>query len=347
MSRAVRFYETGGPEVLRLEDLADDALRDGEVRLRILAFGLNRSECQLRDGSYPMMGARFPTRLGREACGIVEEVAANAPADLVGRRVTTIAKVVDVQRYGVYGERAIVPLAALAPWPEPLDPIGATAVWQQYLTAYGPLVELGRLEAGQWVLVTAAASSVGHAALQIVNALGGQAIATTRDAAKAAHLRAAGAAHGIVVGADTDIAAEAMKITGDAGVSLVLDPVAGPGLERLAAAAAPGATIFLYGQLDPTPAPFPVVPVLRKGLAFRGYTLWEIVLDEALLARAQDWILTRIADGTLRPKIDRVFELDEIVEAHRYMESNRQMGKIVVRVDRDAAGARNATGERP
>lgn len=340
MSRAVRFHETGGPEVLRLEDLPDETLREGEARLRILAFGLNRSECQLRDGSYPMMGARFPTRLGREACGIVEEVAADAPADLVGRRVTTIPKVLDVQRYGVYGERAIVPVAALAPWPEPLDPVGAAAVWQQYLTAYGPLVEFGRLEAGQWVLVTAAASSVGHAAIQIVNSLGGRAIATTRDAGKAAHLRDAGADHVIVVGADTDIAAEAMNITGNAGVSLILDPVTGPWLESLADAAAPGATIFLYGQLDPRPAPFPVVPVLRKGLSLRGYTLWEIVLDDPILARAQDWILTRIGDGTLRPEIDRVFSLDEIVEAHRYMESNRQKGKIVVRVDNNATEAR-------
>jgi len=319
--------------VLRIETLPDEPLGEREVRLRVLAFGLNRSECQLRAGTYPMMDASFPTRLGREACGIVEEIGPGVADSLIGRRVTTIPKVVDVRRYGVYGERAIVPEAALAPWPDALDAVEATAIWQQYLTAYGPLVAHTPVRAGQWVLITAAASSVGHAAIQVVNAMGGSAIATTRSADKVPGLLAAGAAEAIVIGPGTDIAKEVLARTDDAGAAMVLDPISGPGIEALTAAAAPGGTIYLYGQLDPRPTPLPLVPVMRKGLSVRGYTLWEIVLDDAALAHAQEWILTRIAAGILRPHIDCVFAFDEIVEAHRYMESNRQNGKIVVLVD--------------
>jgi NADPH2:quinone reductase len=332
MPRAVLFQETGGPEVLTIEEVPDEAPGAGEVKLRVLAFGLNRSECQLRAGTYPMMAAVFPSRIGREACGIVEAVGAGVEGIAAGDWVTTIPNVVEVQRYGVYGDMAIVPAGAVAPWPDGLSATEATAVWQQYLTAYGPLVAYGKVGKGDVVLITAATSSVGHGCIELAKAAGATTIATTRDRAKRDDLTASGADH-VIVTSEEDLVARVLEITGGGGARVVLDPIAGPGIAALADAAAQGGEIYLYGQLDRTTTPFPLIPLLRKGLTIRGYTLWEIVLDRMKLNAAKSHILGLLGSGAIRPRIDRVFSLEEIVEAHRYMESNRQNGKIVVAVD--------------
>jgi NADPH:quinone reductase-like Zn-dependent oxidoreductase len=136
----------------------------------------------------------------------------------------------------------------------------------------------------------------------------------------------------VIVTDEEDLAQRVMAITAGTGASIIFDPGAGPSLESLAAAAAPGATIFEYGALAPAPTPFPLFTALAKGLAVRGYTLFEIVRDAEKLARARHYIHDALQSGKLKPVIDRTFPLDTIVEAHRYMESNRQKGKIVVTV---------------
>jgi NADPH2:quinone reductase len=215
--------------------------------------------------------------------------------------------------------------------PAGLSHLEAAASWQQYLTAYGPLVEPATLRPGDAVLITAASSSVGRGAIQMARLLGCEVIATTRSRAKCDVLLAGGAHH-VIVTDEEDLAARVAAITGGKGVRLALDPIAGPGLSALAEAAGQGATIVEYGQLSREPTPFPLLAVLRKHLTIRGYTLWEITLDPARRRRAVDYIAGHLAHGTLRPVIDRVFTLDQIVEAHRYIESGRQTGKIVIDV---------------
>ena len=329
--RIVRLYEVGGPEVLRLETVPREAPRPGEVRLAVRAIGLNNSEAQYRRGEYPMRGTTFPTRLGRECSGLVEAVGDGVRSVRPGDEVSTVPSF-DIQRGGVYGEWAIVPAAALVPMPAALSHVEGAAVWQQYLTAYGPLVEHGALGPGDCVLVTAASSSVGRGAMQMAKLLGCEVVAVTRSPAKVEALRAGGADH-VIVASEEDLVSRVAAITGGRGFRLALDPVAGPGLAALAQAAGTAASIVEYGQLSREPTPFPLLDVLRKGLAIRGYTLWEITLDPARLARAVDWIGSRLASGALRPVIDRVFALDQIVEAHHYIESGRQNGKIVVDVE--------------
>ena len=132
---------------------------------------------------------------------------------------------------------------------------------------------------------------------------------------------------------DEEDMAEQMKTIGNGkGANLVFDPVAGPFLEKLARAAAPGATIFEYGLLSGQPTPFPLIDALGKGLSVRGYVLFEIVQQPKLMAAGKQFVFDGLTSGTLKPVIDRTFALDEIVDAHRYMESNRQRGKIVVTV---------------
>ena len=136
----------------------------------------------------------------------------------------------------------------------------------------------------------------------------------------------------MIVTDQEDLVERAMALTNGKGVDVVFDPVAGPLLEQLAAVTAQGGIIFEYGALSPKPTPYPLFPALAKGLTIRGYTLFEIVKQPDALNRGKEYIYNGLRSGALKPIIDRKFRLDDIVEAHRYMESNRQLGKIVVTV---------------
>ena len=329
MPKIVRFHATGDADVLRIEDLPLAEPGEGEVRLKVEAIGLNRAEVMFRRGQY-LETPECPSRLGYEAAGTVDAVGPGVSDLQVGDRVSTIPSF-SIGKYGVYGESAIVPAYAAVPYPDNLTPVEGAAIWMQYLTAFGALIEYGRTRAQDSVLITAASSSVGLAAIQISKNAGATAIATTRGADKKPFLLEAGADH-VIVTDEEHLAERVMEITSGTGVRIVFDPVAGPLLETLAEAAAPGATIFEYGALAPAPTPFPLFTALAKGLTIRGYTLFEIVQDAEKLARGTQYIRDALQSGKLKPVIDSTFSLDEIVEAHRYMESNRQRGKIVVRV---------------
>jgi len=329
MARIVRFHETGGPEVLRIDELPLPEPGEGEVRLKVEAIGLNRAEVMFRRGQY-LEEPELPSRIGYEAAGVIDAVGPGVTGLRVGDRVSTIPAF-SVGKYGVYGESAVVPAYAAAHYPESLSPVEGAAIWMQYITAYGALVEYGKLQAGDAVVITAASSSVGRAAIELCRDAGAVAIATTRIAGKRQALLDGGASQVVVTDAE-DLAARVMEITEGRGANLCFDPVAGPFLAKLADACAAGATIFEYGALYPEATAYPLFAALRKGLTVRGYTLFELVRQPATLERIKGYISVRLASGRLKPAIDRTFPLEEIVEAHRYMESNQQNGKIVVTV---------------
>lgn len=331
MARAVFFDRLGPPEVLEIREVPLARPGPGEVRLAVEAFGLNRSESQMRRGTYPMIDASFPSRVGKEAVGCVEAVGPGVSGVEPGSRVTTIP-CFDMHRFGVYGDSAIVPADALAPVPRGLSPIQATAIWQQYLTAYGPLVEYSRLGPESTVLVTAATSSVGHACIQVAKFHGAHVIATTRQELKASRLVETGADHVIITSREA-LATEVLALTGGKGVDVIVDSISGPIVTDLAECAAPGGRIFLYGRLDERPTPYPLITCMKKGLSITGYTLWELVLDPVRRRRAEQWIIDRLESQAFLPVIDRVFTLDEIVQAHAYMDANQSNGKLVVAVD--------------
>jgi NADPH:quinone reductase-like Zn-dependent oxidoreductase len=327
MAKIVRFHETGEADVLKVEELPVESPKEGEVRLRVEAIGLNRAEIMFRRGEY-LEPPELPSRIGYEAAGVVDAVGPGVTDVSVGDRVSTVPSF-PVGKYGVYGESAIVPAYAVARYPENLSPVEGAAIWMQYITAYGALIELGGISKGDAVLIPAASSSVGLAAIQLARAKDATAVALTRGSDKKAFLLEQGAHHVIVTG-EEDLVQRTLDITDGKGSRIIFDPVAGPGLEKLAEAAADGAIIFLYGVLDSRPTPFPLFPALMKGLTIRGYTLFEIVGDPEKFARGRGYVYDGLKSGLLKPVIDRVFKLDEIADAHRYMESNRQMGKIVV-----------------
>ena len=329
MPTIVRFHENGGPENLKLEELPTQEPGKGEVRLRVKALGLNRAESMFYRGQY-LEQATFPSRLGYEAAGVVEAVGEGVDAKWVGKPAATIPNFLMTQ-YGTLGEEAVVPVGALAEYPANLTAEQASAIWMQYLTAYGALVHYGQVKAGDFVSIPAASSSVGLAAIQIVRDAGGTAIAVTRTSAKWAELLELGAQH-VIVSEEEDYVARVKEITGGRGVRLTFDPVAGPFVEKLADAAAPGGIIFQYGALSLAPTPFPLFVALTKGLSMQGYTLREITQDAHQREVAVKYVFDRLADGRFVPKIAKTFSFKDTVAAYKYLESNQQVGKVVITV---------------
>jgi NADPH:quinone reductase-like Zn-dependent oxidoreductase len=330
MPRIVRFHETGGPEVLKIAEEPLVEPREGEVRLRVQALGLNRAEAMFRSGGY-LEAAQFPSRLGYEAAGVVEAIGAGVSSVRVGDRVSTIPAF-PLSTHGVYGESAVVPAFAVASYPEHFTPEQGSAVWMQYVTAWVGLMERGQLEQGQVVLITAASSSVGLAAIQVAKATGAIAIAATRKLDKKARLLQVGADH-VVVTEQEDLPKRVMEITGGKGANAIFDPVSGPYVETLAQVAAPGATLLIYGALDLRATPYPLFPALRKGLWIHSFTLFECTTQPAARERAKRYVDEGLKSGALNPIVDpKVFTLDQIGDAHRYLESNQQFGKVVVTV---------------
>jgi NADPH:quinone reductase-like Zn-dependent oxidoreductase len=329
MSRIVRFHRTGGPEVLQIDELDIGLPKAGEVRIRVRALGLNRAEAMFRSGAY-LESPNLPARLGYEAAGEVDALGEGVLGFALGDAVSTIPAF-SMNQYGVYGDAAIVPSHAVVKHPARLSWTDAAAIWMQYLTAYGALVEIGGLARGEAVVITAASSSVGLAAIQIVNSLGGVSIAATRTDAKRDALFKAGAKH-VIATQRQDLAQEVMRVTDGKGTRIAFDPVCGGGVEALANGMSEGGTIFLYGALAAESTPFPLFTALAKNLVVRGYTLFSVVGKPESLARAKRFVIDGLDAGHLKPVIARTFALQDIVQAHRFLESNEQFGKIVVTI---------------
>lgn len=329
MGKVVRFDRLGGPEVLQFHEEPDTEPGEGEVRISVAAIGLNRAEVMFRSGPY-LYQPQFPSRIGYEAVGVVDAIGPGVEGLDLGERVSTIP-LFDLGKYGVYGEKAIVPAAMATAYPAQLTPVQAAALWMAYITAYGALFDIGHIGPETTVLITAASSSVGIAAIQIAKAEGAKVIAVTRTSAKRHALLREGADE-VVASCEEPLAERVMALTGNAGANLIFDAVGGSLIEQLADAAASGAQIIEYGFLSGEPAPFPAFKAVVKNLCVRGYTYFTIAGDPDKLARCREYIFNGVETGVLRPVVDKVFALDEIVEAHRYLEAGKQNGKVVVQV---------------
>ena len=325
MSRVVVFDETGEPDVMRIVDEPVAAPAAGEVRIKIEAIGVNPLDQMLRAGTAPRT-ARLPhARLGCEATGTVEAPGSGVEGLATGDPVI-ITAVPDMDVNGTYAEYTTLPAARVVKRPADLDVHGAAALWVTYSTAYGGLVEKAGMRPGDRVLITAASGGVGLAAIQIANQIGAVPIAASRHAGKRSDLLAAGAA-AVVVTDEEDVVEGVRRHTDGIGADIVLDSVLGPGLPELARAAKPGGTLVTVGMLDPRPAPYPTAPI-----TLHRYMSFEHTLDPVVVRRMAAFLAAGLRTGALRPVVDRVFGLDDIVEAHRYLEQGERFGKIVVTV---------------
>lgn len=327
MPRSVRFHEVGGPEVLKIESVATPVPGSGQVRIRVKAIGLNRAEAMYRSGAY-VQEPVFPAQLGYEAAGEIDAIGPDVAGFAAGDRVSVIPAF-DFADYGLYGELVLAPARATVKHPSTLSWEEAAATWMQYITVWGALIDLAKLGRGDVLLLPAASSSVGLAAIQIAHHVGAMPIALTRTSAKTAELKEAGAAH-VIATEEQDLVAEVMRLTVGEGARVVFDPVGGPTFAKLAEATAVGGILFVYGALSPEPTVLPVLAVLGRHLTIRGYELFEVTGDDIKIEAVKRFIIDGLASGVFRPKIAKTFPFNQIVEAHRYLESNAQVGKVVV-----------------
>lgn len=330
MSTEVIFNEIGGPEVLQLVDKPAPAPGAGEVLVEMRSIGMNRSDVAFRSGKY-LIKANVPCSLGVEGMGIVAALGDGTSRFNVGDRVSILPAFPQGGRYATYLSEGVFPVDSLIPVPEKLDDVGASAIWVSALTAWGALVELGRLGKGDYVLISAATGSVGLAAIQVARSVGAVPIATTRTSAKAQPLKDAGAAH-VVVSDEQDVPTTVRQIVGDQGLRMAFDPIAGPFAESLVPCMRNEGIIFIYGGLSDQPMQFDRRPILSKGLSLAGYNVGQILTRPDRLERGRAFVEAGLASGTLSPFISKVFSLKDVVDAHRYMESNSHIGKLVLTV---------------
>lgn len=327
MCKIIRFHQTGGPDVLQIDNVDVAAPKAKEVQIRVKALGINRAEIMYRTGQY-VIEPQFPAVLGYEAAGIVEAVGPDVTEFVVGDTVSVVPAF-SFADYGLYGELVNAPAHAVVKHPENLSFIEAAATWMMFVTAYGALIEFGKLEAGETVLIGAASSSVGLAAIQIANMVGATPIALTRSSKKRQALLDAGAVH-VIATQEQDLISEVMALTDGKGARMAFDPVGGPDAGKILQTLSMQGIFFQYGALDNRDIPVPVMDILSKHLTLRGYELFEITGDLDKLEQAKNFINHGLANGELRPIINRTFAFEEMAEAHSYMESNTQVGKIVV-----------------
>jgi NADPH:quinone reductase-like Zn-dependent oxidoreductase len=329
MSRTIQFAKAGGPEVLEFVEQQVRAPGPNEVRINVKAIGINRAEAMWRTDIY-IEPVKFPAGLGYEAAGVVDAVGPGVSGIAVGDDVSVIPSF-SMNQYSTYGEVIIAPDYAVVKHPKTLSYSDAASVWMMFVTAYGALIEDAKVTKGDFVIIPAASSSVGLAAIQIANYAGATTIALTRTSEKRGQLLEAGAAH-VIATEESDLVQEVMRITGGNGARVAFDPVGGPTFAKLIAALSFGGIAFIYGALSTEVTPLPVLDMIAKVTTVKAHNIWLTSGDETRRKAAVEFVLKGLESGALKPVIDRTFKFDDIVEAHRYLEKNGQFGKIVVTV---------------
>jgi NADPH:quinone reductase-like Zn-dependent oxidoreductase len=329
MSRVIKFEKSGGPEVLKFVEREVPAPGPTELRIKVKAIGINRAESMWRNDAY-IEPVKFPASLGYEAAGIVDALGRDVEGYAVGDSVNLMPSF-SMNDYTTYAEVIIAPHYAVVQQPPSLSFVEAASIWMMFVTAYGALIEDARVTQGDFVVIPAASSSVGLAAIQLTNYAGATSIALTRTSEKRRKLLDAGAAH-VIATDEVDLVAEVKRITGGKGARVVFDPVGGPAFSKLISALSFQGTAYIYGALSEEVTSLPLLEMIAKMVTVKAHNIWLTSGDKARQKAAVDYVLKGFAAGALRPVIDRVFKFDEMVEVHRYLEKNAQFGKIVVTV---------------
>ncbi len=247
MSRIVRFNKIGVPEVLKIETINPLPPSNDEVCIQVKAIGLNRAEAAYRAGKYLQI-PQLPSRIGYEASGIVKAVGPNVK-EFVPGDIVSFAPIPDMGKYGVYGDMATAPARYVIKHPSSLSFEEAAASWMQYLTAYGALIDIAQLAQGDYIVIPAASSSVGLAAIQLANLIKAIPIAMTRTSQKKLELEKAGAKH-VIISEEEDIAKRINEITQGKGARVIFDPVGGKTVLALAEGMSIYGILFQYGFLS-------------------------------------------------------------------------------------------------
>jgi len=324
--RAVVYDEPGDPEVLRLAEVPEPEPGPGEVLLRVHSTALNRADLLQRRGFYPPPPGASAI-LGLEAAGEVEALGEGVDTWKPGDRVCALLA------GGGYAEKVAVPAVQVMAAPQGMDLVVAGAVPEAFITAHDNLVTRGRLRAGETVLIHGGTGGVGTAAIQVARRAGARVLATAGSPERVTFCRELGAHEGIDHHAE-DFVERTRELTDGRGADVILDVMGAAYLERNLRALARDGRLVIIGMQGGIHAEIDLNTLLSNRLSVQGTILRNRPVEQKgeIVRRFAAEALPGFADGSLRPLIDRVLPLEQVVEAHRAMEAGGHLGKIVLRV---------------
>lgn len=324
--RAAVITQPGGPEVFAIQELPDPSPGPQEVLVAVHATALNRADLLQRRGRYSGPPGTRDDVPGLEMAGVIEAVGEQVVGWHAGDRVMALLG------GGGYGSRVVVHERLVMPVPERLSLEEAAAIPEVFLTAFDALFLQCELRSGESVLIHAAGSGVGTAAIQIAKAAGCRVFGTAGSTDKLADARALGLDVGIDYHSE-DFAGVIARETGGRGVDVILDVIGGPYWAANMASLAPLGRMVIVGTMGGAKIEVDLGALMGKRLRVHGTTLRARPLEQkaAVTQAFIHRVLPLIERGAVRPVIDRVYPLDEVAEAHRRMEANANFGKIVLR----------------
>ncbi len=321
--RAVVLRSYGGPDALTIEEVDDPVPGRDEILVDVAHTAINRADILQRMGLYPDPRRRAIEIPGLEYAGVVSAVG----ADVVGWAVGDSA--MGIEAGGCYAEKVVTHARQALPVPTSVASIDAAAVPEVFLTAWDALVVQGGLTSGRWALVHAGASGVGTAGIQIAKAIGAR-VAVTCSAGKVDACRELGADVALERSPADWLGSLSEQVPG--GVDVVLDVIGGDETDRNLKAVRMDGTIVQVGLMGGASASVNVGLILSKRITWIGTTLRARPIERklALSQRFIDEVLPLFDTGALRPVVDSRYAFDDIADAHRHMEANANVGKILI-----------------
>jgi len=328
MAKVLRLHEYKGLDGIRLDDISVTEPGHGQVRINVDRFALNYGDFEMFEDEYTFSLGTLPARFGDECSGVIDAVGQGVTGFKVGDKVSSLPWM--NAGFGIAGEFAIVPADFVTHYPDNLSVDEASSVWIAYLTAYYPLFDDAGIKPDDYVLITAASSSAGIAAMEVCRMVGAKTIGTSRSTNNHEFLKEIGFDH-VIAQTDGNMSESIMEFTSGKGVRIIYDPIGGAIVQEYADAFAQNAIVFLYGGMDPTETTLPEMQMTEKAVVFMPYTLYNYIYDKEGRERGLKFCYDGLKSGQLRPFVEKVFPIEEFKDAFEYQQkATRRVGKLLI-----------------
>jgi NADPH2:quinone reductase len=331
MPKVLRIHQPIGIDGLRIDEVPLATPPENYVRIKVSACGLNWGDVDYMRDNYTESLAKLPARFGGDTVGIIDAIGTAVDSSWLEQRVCSIPYFYGPN--GEHGEFALIDQNYIVPAYEGFTDIQAASVWGQYTTAYFGLIKQGKLETGQNILISAATSTAGIAAIKVANMIGAKTICTTRSEKSRDFLYEMGATS-VLVSKDNELCEEIKSITKNEGISLVYDPIGGKFFDQYLYALAQDAIIILYGGIDDSPINLDLetqLELTKRNAALRFFSVQNYTHD---MIEARKFIENGFKSGKLPAIVDRTYSFQDYKQAYAYMGAKREShGKIILTID--------------